>query len=145
MSRPVQALPTCCVHLSALAVANARTPASQSACNKFPGTNAQVCEVCKKNDTIKARSNIFLIFPTLVFEVKNVQITQSFRWPFVPTTMSGAGSGAACGFLAVLITVTLTYAATQPGDAATHGLLAGPGSVFRASRPSGYPPSWATR
>ena len=54
-------------------------------------------------------------------------------------------AGPACGFLAVLITVTLTYAATAPGDAAVDGLLAGPASVHRASPPSRYPPSWATR
>jgi hypothetical protein len=59
--------------------------------------------------------------------------------------MSGAGAGAACGFLAVLITVTLTYAARAPGDAAVDGLLAGPTSQRRASPPSRYPSSWATR
>ena len=48
-------------------------------------------------------------------------------------------------FLAVLITVTFTYAATAPGDAAVDGLLAGPASLRRASPPSRYPPSWVTR
>jgi hypothetical protein len=54
-------------------------------------------------------------------------------------------AGPACGFLAVLITVTLTYAATAPGDAAADGILAEPASLLRASPPSRYPPSWATR
>ncbi len=93
----------------------------------------------------KMRRNIFVIFGTSFAKLKTFKLLHSFGWEFVEITMSGAGAGAACGFLAVLITVTLTYAATQPGDAATHGLLAGPASVFRASRPSGYPPSWATR
>jgi hypothetical protein len=53
--------------------------------------------------------------------------------------------GPACGFLAVLITVTLSYAATAPGDAAVDGLLAGPASVHSVSPPSRYPPSLATR
>ncbi len=54
-------------------------------------------------------------------------------------------AGPACGFLAVLNTVALTYAATQAGDAAVDGLLAGPATVFHASPPSRYPPSWAAR
>jgi hypothetical protein len=55
-------------------------------------------------------------------------------------------AGPACGFFAVLITVTLTYAATAPGDAAVHGLLTGPASVHCVSpRHDDYPPSWATR
>jgi hypothetical protein len=53
-------------------------------------------------------------------------------------------SGPAWVFLVVLKTVTLTYAATQPADDATDGLLAGPASVFRASPTSSYPPTWAT-
>jgi hypothetical protein len=53
---------------------------------------------------------------------------------------NGIVSGPALVFLMVLITVTLTYAATQPADDATDGLLAGPASVFRASPTC----SWAT-
>ena len=81
----------------------------------------------------------FLIF---FFKLKNVNYFTLCRGHELHAMR---GAGAACGILAVLITVTLTYAATHPGDAAAHGLLAGPASVFRASRPSGYPPSWATR
>ena len=51
----------------------------------------------------------------------------------------------ACGFFAVLITVTLRYAVIQSGDAAADGLLVGPASLFRDAIPSRYPPSWATR
>ncbi len=54
-------------------------------------------------------------------------------------------AGPACGFLSVLITVTLTFAATLRVDAAVDGLLAGPASVHHASPPSRYPPSWSTR
>ena len=54
-------------------------------------------------------------------------------------------AGPACGFLAVLITVTLAYATTPPDDAAVDGLLAGPASLHRASLPSRYPSSWAIR
>jgi hypothetical protein len=84
------------------------------------------------------------VFPTL-FKILHLARAFKFSSPSCTAHAMRRAAGPACGFLAVLITVTLAYAATAPGDAAADGLLAGPASLRRASPPSRYPPSWATR
>jgi hypothetical protein len=92
-------------------------------------------------------THFFLPFQRLSNAFQNPHLARAFQFDTSSCTahaMRGE-AGPACGFLAVLITVTLSYAATAPGDAAVDGLLAGPASLRRASPPSRYPPSWATR